>query len=208
MLCHWSPTSSPGFDNLSLSNALAELTELAGCAERSWVTDCDMRYNTAYPSCLTCADPTLAAMDSFALTGSDVGGRRLWRLSFDAPRSASNAARADGGGLSVSGLSVGKQRPGAGGSSAVGARECSLWFAQGQVLSPANATGGPHERAEGTQPAGGTNVVGVWIAQPTSGTVEVRCGERSPETWPLVRNTRPLGSVFDRWAASDTPMAL
>ena len=165
MLCHWSPTSSPGFDNLLLSNALAELTELAGCAERSWVTDCDMRYNTSYPSCLTCADPTLAAMDSFALTGSDVGGRRLWRLSFDAPRSASNAARADGRGLSVSGLSVGKRRPGAGGSSAVGARECSLHFSQGHVLSPANATGGLQEWTEGTQPAGGTNVVGVWIAQ-------------------------------------------
>ena len=53
-------------DNRAFSAALTDLDRVAGCHDRSWVVDYGRRY-----------------YDDVLLSGMDVGGRRLWRLTLN-----------------------------------------------------------------------------------------------------------------------------
>ena len=78
-------------DNAAMSTILVELDRVAGCAERTPVLDTTSRL-----------------ADDFILSGTDVGGRRLWRLSLNA---SSNALRQQGRALAV-GVNLGAPLPG------------------------------------------------------------------------------------------------
>ena len=138
-----------------MSAVLDELDAVAGCRARSWVVDCQPRL----------ADST--SLDGFLLTGADIGGRRLWRLSMDGTDPAARVA-IDGttGRLTVRGVRFHLELP--------QPWTCDLRFAKGAVL-------------ESQTPRVNATRVGVWITQAAAGaTVEVHCpAVRVTLPWPL-----------------------
>ena len=134
-------------DNAAMSTILVELDRVAGCAERTPVLDTTSRL-----------------ADDFILSGTDVGGRRLWRLSLN----ASNAWRQQGGALAV-GVNLGAPLPG-GATRAT----CTLRFDGGRHLP----TSGEARTA---------TAQGLWVAQPLGSKVHVHCPELAEQSmeWPL-----------------------
>ena len=140
-------------DNAAISTVLVELDRVAGCAERKPVVD-----------------TTARLADDFILSGMEVGGRRLWRLSLN----ASDAWRQSGNALTV-GVNLGAPLP-TGATHAA----CTLSFDGGRQLP----TSGEARIA---------TAQGLWVAQPLGSKVHAHCPELAKPSmeWPLKQFARP-----------------
>jgi hypothetical protein len=140
-------------DNGALSAALYELDEVAGCADRRWVRD--------YWD---------GSRDSFALSGVDVGGRRLWRFT---PDETGVAAGLASGAPASFAVTLGQPIPAFPGTNATASPTlpCTLAFESGATLR-ANRSWAPS--------------VGVWVAQPAAASAFLHCPALSgPIEWPI-----------------------
>ena len=149
-------------DSAAMAAVLEELTEVAGCRQRTWVRDAGLRWS-----------------DRFLLSGLDVGnaGRRLWRFT---PRSACNAAapcpnatvRIDPRGLRAA-VKLGAPLLKLPASQPFVA--CELLFVGGHIL-------GVSARS---------SALGLWVVQPASATVLVECAAIGfSGRWPLQRKLK------------------
>ena len=141
-LPHEAQIDSP-HDNGALSAALYELDEVAGCADRQCIRDDSLRSG-----------------DNFALSGVDVGGRRLWRFT-------PNGTAVERAGPAELAVTLGQPIPGSNAT----ALNCTLAFESGATLRP-NASW--------------AESFGVWVAQPAGAGAALRCPTvPRPIPWPI-----------------------
>lgn len=133
-------------DNGALSAALYELDEVAGCADRQWVHDYTQR-----------------SKDNFVLSGADVGGRRLWRLTPDGTADTVT----DPSNIPVT---LGQPIPGTNATDTP-TLKCTLSFESGVALHANESWAESY---------------GTWIVQPSAAGVVLHCPTvASPIRWPI-----------------------